>query len=786
MATFSAERPQFFEGQYLGADDLESIVEYLRVTSARQNLGHHSWGVVAGLNLVSQSISDTAVEYYIQPGVAIDGYGRIIIVNNPARIETEQFVSIGSGNVDVWIRYDESEFEATREGFNACSAKDEYARIKETYKIEVGNKTNILDHQSGVSVDDKFVVDAREALISVDSEAEILCDGSVPYQSLPVENDNFIWLIPLGHVKWSSASNSFLPLIDPAEQEALESGAGGKTPEQVYESMMSGRTKRRLAGAIAESVFAADGVIRLRERTVPLDPAKETNTICNLLKIQSEDLQVCEGKVKPKELIWLEGDTRLKGDARLFNGRLEFKDKDGKDYVERTVDGHTVSAITPLIMQRLDVNARGGSDLQVMLGKSDDGINRLTIGNILFDGKDLCNLSISSENKIVFQDNGRLGIGTVNPDTNLESPYTVRSFKEEVIENEDAENENKYNIFRLETYQSDEGKNQWQMDLWEKEGTVRKSLNFTESDLVKSRFFLETGGNVGVGTTEPKEQFHVYGDDPAIFIDIDESSGLEKTELKFGSDGDTHASVYWSKDSQKLFFNHDGVDSIVVNKNKVGLGTSRPKTTLHIATGTDVKLGDNTGYLLLGDVDNKNIAMDDNEVQARNDGDPSILLLQKEGGDFSVHLGNDSEFRIKDNGRVGIGTSNPDVKLEVRGNIKMGSSGNLFAMSSVEQLRTIVGRVTATGGESQGAGYAVSRSSTGTYNITFDTPFSSYPIVVANSYGNNDNILSVHNLTSASCQIHVTDIRSTFEDPLDTTRTELENRAFTFIAIGER
>lgn len=786
MTTFTAERPRFFEGQYLGAADLASIVDYLRTTTARQNLGQHSWGVAIGLNLVAKAISDIAVEYYVQPGVAIDGYGRIIVVNNPERIEPEKFVSISSGNVDIWLRYQESDFAAVRKGFNACSAQDQYARISERFAIEVGSKSSILDRLSGVTVNDTLLVDAREALISVDPDAGILCDGAVPHQQLPVDDDKAYWLIPLGHVKWSAAANSFLPLVDPAEAAALENGTSTKTPDQVYEAVMASRTKRRLIGAVAESIFAAEGIIRLRERTVPQDPAKEIDAVCNGQKIHGSDLQICDGSVKPKEPIWLEGNTRIIGDVRLLHGRLEFKDEAGKDYVERTIEGNNVSAITPLLLQRVDGNARGGADLQVMLGESTHGINRLSIGSIKFAGKDLGDLTISSENKVVIQDNGRVGIGTVNPDSQLSSPCTVRGIKETIIENEGTEDEEVYDIYRLESFEGVDGSTQWQLDLWNTQGTARKSLNFTESNLVSSRLFLEAGGNIGVGTTEPSAQLHIRGDHPALFIDINPSSGFHNTELNFGSDGTAQAKVYWSKSVDKVFVQHKGVNAMVIDEEKIGLGTGSPATTLHIATGNDVKLNDDSGYLLLGDTAGLNVVLDNNEIQARNNGVASQLHLQVEGGDFSVHWNDDTEFRIKDNGNVGIGTNNPGAKLDVRGDIKLGSSGDLFAMAGVENLRTIVGRVSLTGNIDQGAGFTINKGSTGDYTINFIPAFSSDPVVVANSYNKGDSILSVLNITSASCEIRVTDIRDRLEDILDPSATEAEDGAFTFIAVGER
>ncbi|MCP4925655.1 MAG: hypothetical protein GY916_06910 [Gammaproteobacteria bacterium] len=788
MATFTAERPQFFEGQYLGADDLAAIVEYLRTTSSRQNLGQHSWGIAIGLDLVSQAVSDTAVEFYVQPGVAVDGYGRIIVVNNPTRIEADQFASIGSGNVDVWIRYDESDFSATRPGFNVCSATDEYARVSEGFEIVVGSKTSILDRQSGVTVNDSLLVDARDTLISVDPDARLLCDASVPHQQFPFDDESAYWLVPLGHVKWSSAITGFLPLIDPAEVEALNNGSGTKTPDQVYEAMMSGRTKRRLLGVVAESVFAADGLLRLRERTATPDPAGGNDAVCNANKPQSSDLYFCDGRMQPKELVWVEGNMRVEGDTRLLNGRLEFKDVDGRDYVERTVDGNLVSAITPALIQRDELNARGGIDLQLLMGKSANGVNRFTVGNIEFDGKDLCDLTITAENKVVIQDNGMLGIGTVNPDSVLESPYTVRGLKQPIIENEGTEDELTYDIFRLESYQADDGNGQWQLDLWDTEGVDRKSLNLTETGLAKSRLYLQSGGHVGIGTTEPTEQLHLLGDDPAVMIDINSNSGLHRTELKFASDGSTEAGMYWNKSSDKMFVHHGGVNSLVIEQEKLGLGTSNPQTTLHIATGRDVALDDDDGYLVIGDVNGANVVFDNNEIQARSNGATSTLFLQHEGGDFSVHRDASRTFRIKDGGNVGIGTSSPAEKLDVRGDIKLGASGDLFAAAGVENLRILAGRIDSAGGVDQGQGFTALRTATGRYTIFFLEAFASPPVVVANSYGNYDNILSVSNANTVSCQISVRDIRtdSQIDAALDDEATKYENWAFTFTAIGPR
>ena len=95
-----------------------------------------------------------------------------------------------------------------------------------------------------------------------------------------------------------------------------------------------------------------------------------------------------------------------------------------------------------------------------------------------------------------------------------------------------------------------------------------------------------------------------------------------------------------------------------------------PNAQLQILNGTDVSLSSG-GYLVLGSNGGQNIAIDDNEIMARNGGLVSGLHLQNNGGDFTVHNSiSNTEFIILNNGDVGIGTTTPILaKLQVVGDI---------------------------------------------------------------------------------------------------------------------
>src|SRR5690348_3949422 len=117
MATNQISRPRFYEGQYLGAADLTTAIEYSRLEDARHLLGGHTWGIAAGLELKEQpSPVAGQVDVFLQPGYAWDGFGRPIVVLSPFKIASERFVSFpfnaatpNGYPVAVWLRYEESE-----------------------------------------------------------------------------------------------------------------------------------------------------------------------------------------------------------------------------------------------------------------------------------------------------------------------------------------------------------------------------------------------------------------------------------------------------------------------------------------------------------------------------------------------------------------------------------------------------------------------------------------------------------------------------------------------------
>jgi hypothetical protein len=98
----------------------------------------------------------------------------------------------------------------------------------------------------------------------------------------------------------------------------------------------------------------------------------------------------------------------------------------------------------------------------------------------------------------------------------------------------------------------------------------------------------------------------------------------------------------------------------------VGIGTTTPDVTLHVATGTDVNP---TGgaFLQMGSSSATNLAIDNNEIMTRIAGAASDMYVNREGGHVMIgNLGYDS--------RLGIGVSSPWATLTVSNDLA--SPGN--------------------------------------------------------------------------------------------------------------
>lgn len=173
---------------------------------------------------------------------------------------------------------------------------------------------------------------------------------------------------------------------------------------------------------------------------------------------------------------------------------------------------------------------------------------------------------------------------------------------------------------------------------------------------------------------------------------------------------------------------------------KVGIGTTTPAYPLHVkATGPALILEDQAlasqqaGYVAFW-----NPTAETGWIGYGTPGSPVMTMANaRPGGDIAL-WSNGERMRVTSNGNVGVGTSTPVSRLEVRGDIRLGAVGEYFAPSSSENLRLVRGKVTAAGGVAFGSGFTVTRTAVGVYSVSFSPAFPSgqYPIVTASAESN--------------------------------------------------
>lgn len=366
------ERPRYYEGQYLEAADLAAAVGYTATQRSRLLLGAHRWGIALGLDLIEVAAPNAGLDVVVTPGYAWDGFGRPILVPEPAKVSVGLLASFDAlfvpGNpppppvvAEVWIRYDETLGQPPKPGFQNCEPGSAYARVSERFALEAGPRPDLVSRRGAIEVAGR-TIDAAQALTTFDPAAAPLVDASVPHQVLPEEGEAARWLVALGVVKY-------------------QPGAPGHFVKRDAQTLGRHARSRDYAGVVAGSVEATSGTVRIHDR--------------------SKDYS----QFHTGELLSVEGDIRSDGHVRLYGRRLEF------------VASHTESPVKPVQVLRKDDPGTAASTLNLVIGDQPAStVNQLVVGPK--DGQDAAGNDTHAARMVVTAA-GRVGIGTTAPNALL-------------------------------------------------------------------------------------------------------------------------------------------------------------------------------------------------------------------------------------------------------------------------------------------------------------------------------------------------------------------------------
>jgi len=196
----------------------------------------------------------------------------------------------------------------------------------------------------------------------------------------------------------------------------------------------------------------------------------------------------------------------------------------------------------------------------------------------------------------------------------------------------------------------------------------------TNTNATSSKLFIEQGGNVGIGTTAPSSYAGTADNLVVNGGAADSGITIATTSSYIGNlyfaDGTTGAERYagliqYQHSTDMMKFGTAGATNkmVIDSSGNVGIGTTTPDLKLEVFEGY-IKIGDssNTGY---------GIQLERNSATVGfiNTANNRINIQAQNSNDVELRDTSGSGLIVKDGGSVGIGTTSPDAKLQVNGDI---------------------------------------------------------------------------------------------------------------------
>jgi len=101
MSAVPASRVNYFDRQFIRLAELRDEQAFHLQLHRRHNLSHHSWGIVVGLEILREEDGRPVV----RPGLAVDGYGRELLLPDRRVFGREAFDRFGTNRLDLWLEY---------------------------------------------------------------------------------------------------------------------------------------------------------------------------------------------------------------------------------------------------------------------------------------------------------------------------------------------------------------------------------------------------------------------------------------------------------------------------------------------------------------------------------------------------------------------------------------------------------------------------------------------------------------------------------------------------------
>lgn len=179
-----ARRNKYFTGQLLTARDFENEQKYLQGKSKQHNRYLHSYGVVCGLRVLpAESPQPRCV--VVEPGLALDPWGREIVVAEPTEFDLDEQGCLDAlglrgrpRSVYLTVEYDEEETEPVPHLATGEPGQEGHtvpSRISETFRLRLRPEPPEADDSVNRELCEVLVNAIREGVRAEELHA-LLCE----------------------------------------------------------------------------------------------------------------------------------------------------------------------------------------------------------------------------------------------------------------------------------------------------------------------------------------------------------------------------------------------------------------------------------------------------------------------------------------------------------------------------------------------------------------------------------------------------------------------------------
>jgi len=382
------------------------------------------------------------------------------------------------------------------------------------------------------------------------------------------------------------------------------------------------------------------------------------------LNVDYTNARIGIGTTSPTQKLHVEGTILVNNEVQFVDSSMRiFRSSNdmrlrvgGSDRMTINSTGN-VGIGTTSPSQRLEVDGdaliNNSGDGKLYLGSTSDYIGNIGSNIYMYSsGQNIFYAGGSEQMRITTV--GNVGIGTTTPN------YKLVTFK----------NNNTYNAF----FTGGNGTRGVGIG-YNNTSPVIQGLAYNSDTTYYNLSLQPSGGNVGIGTTAPSTKLHVIGD--TIIEDTSAVLALKSTQVGSTSsiqfESLANAAIIGGGTADYLSFltasNHRM--RILANGN-VGIGTTSPTSKLHVVGGTYSTGGFYTPNSATGYFTNSS---------------STAGMVTTALDDTTFNSGGAETMRLTADGKVGIGTTIPASKLDVKGGIRMADDAATASATNEGTLR---------------------------------------------------------------------------------------------------